>query len=108
MKIYSDMEDLTDPLADQVEEMIKNIELDTPFVAIIPLLKELVKCKRDAYARQIENIKLRLMWALRKLEKEIEEEGGMIVVNKEGNLATKGFSASLTASIQNEVKENFK
>jgi hypothetical protein len=108
MKIYSDMEDLTDPLADQVDKMIENIQPDNPFFPIIPLLKELVKSKRDAYARQIENSKLRLMWAVRKLEKEIEAEGGMLLINEEGNLATKGFSVSLTQSIHNEVKENLK
>ena len=68
------MEDLTDPLADRIQAMIGGIAPDHPYFPIIPLLKEFVKSQQEAYAQRIENAKLRLKWAVRGLEKEIEEE----------------------------------
>jgi len=105
MKIYSDMEDLTDPLADRIQAMIDGITPDHPFLSMIPLLKEFVKSQQEAYAQRVENAKLRLKWAVRGLEKEIEEEGGMLIIDKGGKLETRGFSNGLSERIVQEVKD---
>lgn len=51
-------------------------------------------------------IKYRVMWELRSLEHELDECGGVMVINKEGNFEYAGFPADLlekTLAIINSI-----
>ncbi|NML41647.1 hypothetical protein HHL17_30965 [Chitinophaga sp. G-6-1-13] len=54
-----------------------------------------------------ELIKYRVMWGLRKLEDEIEEEGGQIIVHMNGRIHTKSFTPELTEKIKVALKTVF-
>ena len=48
--------------------------------------------------------KLKLMWNLRKMEDEIESEGGSFKITKEGDLLLDGFSEELKKKIRAVLK----
>lgn len=108
MKIYTDVEDIIDPLEDTVNKMIEGIQPGHPFEATVPILKKFIQTLKEVNVLRLENAKHRLMWALRKLENEIDEEGGMLIINSDGKLEMKHFSPSLTERIKKDVQEHFK
>jgi hypothetical protein len=46
------------------------------------------------------------MWALRSMEAEIEESGGMIILGADGALTLKEFTQDLAERIEQCIKEN--
>lgn len=49
--------------------------------------------------------KYKTMWQLRTLEKEINEQGGMIIIKRNGEIQTKNFTADLTERINELIME---
>lgn len=50
----------------------------------------------------MERHKYRTMWQLRSLEKEIDADGGMIIINDTGRIAIKGFKSQ---ELVDKIKE---
>jgi len=61
----------------------------------------------NAYKLLKENMcikqKYEIMWALRSIENEFNEEGGCIIITKEGKIHTKDFSQELTDKIHSLI-----
>ncbi len=55
----------------------------------------------------LEKIKFQIMWELRKLEDDIVSEGGVIIINQNGQIETKNFTPGLTERIT-EILMNMK
>jgi len=51
-----------------------------------------------------EKLRFEMMWTLRSLEKEIDNEGGQIIITYDKGVKTKGFTQELTDKIADTIK----
>lgn len=106
MKIY--LEPVDDDIIDleQIATNILNIFPSQFLPAIKKILDTNVNLQKK-YANTFSELsKLKIMWALRFLEKEIDNEGGLIIITKSGKIETKDFSSELSEKIKNEESLN--
>ena len=63
------------------------------------LTRMLIQTNKQYYIELMEKYKYQLMWVLRSLEPEIEEEKGAFIINKAGKIELRDFSPELTDKI---------
>ncbi|MBK9380631.1 MAG: hypothetical protein IPN39_04825 [Chitinophagaceae bacterium] len=100
MKIYHEESDLVDDVENGANDLLSNIT--EPYLSLIkPLVEGLKKTNTEKLYYFNEAEKYKLMWRLRSLESEINKEGGIFILTKEGGLQIKDFSTELL----NEIKK---
>ena len=99
MKIYHKQDIGVDKIIEACDRIISVIPEEYK-IAIAPLVN-IVKSSNEQRAFYFQECeKFKLMWNLRSLEKEINEENGMLILNAKGDLELKNFSSGLTAKIK--------
>ncbi len=72
------------------------IEYDIPEATEI----ELKDITHTTYKNLFVKLKYKIMWQLRSLEREIADEGGIIIIKPNGSIETKNFTPELTENIR--------
>lgn len=100
MKIYIEPPEIDiTPLQQKLNDLPGDHELTSILQNVISL--------QDRYMEIIQqNLQYRIMWALRSLEKEIEEAGGTIILGADGQLTLKEFTHELANKIELCIKDN--
>jgi len=100
MKVYIEPPEINvNPLQERMNELPENHELR-------PILQNVLTLQEKYLEVVQEKLQYQIMWALRMLEQEIDAEGGMIILNTDGQLTLKEFSPELSAKIEESIKEN--
>jgi len=60
----------------------------------------LSKIAQELIITKFIKFKFQSMWALRSIENDIKEEGGILIINEKFQIETKEFSSDLTRKIQ--------
>jgi hypothetical protein len=81
---------------------LDNIEIDSDEYSV----KNLADLANIAHYHMMEAVKYKIMWALRSLEKQIDESGGIILIDSKGlqdivKISAKDFDEELAEKIQN-------
>lgn len=98
MKIYYELP----PEAAEIEEAIQKLFTVCPaelLPAIEPLMNLLIKRNKDYFIELMEKYKYKLMWELRSLELEIDNEKGILVINEKGGITSREFTSDLEDKI---------
>ena len=72
------------------------LEYNIPESEDMPSLNPLAEF---AMKKHMEKEKYKVMWQLRSLENEINQEGGLIIITEKGKIHTKDFTSELTEKI---------
>lgn len=100
MKVYIEPPEVDiNPIQDRLTELPEDHELR-------PILQNVVSLQQRYLEVVQQNLQYRIMWALRSLEQEIEEAGGMIILGTDGTLTLKEFLPELSDRIEQCIKEN--
>jgi hypothetical protein len=103
MKIVYEVADFTFDNEEAAERVIKSTSPEC--VERVKEVLELYLKVQNLYVVQYyENIKFKVMWHLRSLEKEIVAEGGMIKLDKHAGIIAINFSPALTDKIEELLK----
>jgi len=110
MKIYYDPPEEIDFVEATFGNLLKSASLDESKLELLTIMQPIFKFTNGLYNdKQIsffEQKKLKLMWALRSLESEIEAEDGFFLIKSAtGELAMQDFSVELTAKIKQHLLE---
>ena len=107
IKIYYEVPDEAFYLEETASKVSNDLPPElSPFLE--PLLTSTAKLAHAYAVSSFEKMKYEVMWALRALEKEIEEENGVIILTSKGQIATKDFSRELTDKIGDQLKLHYK
>jgi hypothetical protein len=100
MKIYVQPPEIDiNPLQERLNQLEDGNELR-------PILQNILTLQEKYLEVVQQKLQLQIMWALRSIEKEIDEEGGMILLTTEGEIELKEFSPELSEKISQCIKEN--
>ncbi len=100
MKVYIEPPEIDiNPIQDRLNELPAESELR-------PILQNVISLQQKYLEVVQQNLQYRIMWALRSLEAEITEAGGMIILGTDGQLTLKEFSQELSDKIELCIKEN--
>jgi hypothetical protein len=107
MKIYVQPADESSDIEDEIEIFRKGAEsLAKPVKELLTRMIKLTSAIKNNYISSAsELLKYKYMWALRSVEKEIDEEGGMIIIKLDGKNEIRDFSAELKTKINDLLLE---
>ncbi|MDE3248673.1 MAG: hypothetical protein KGO82_08445 [Bacteroidota bacterium] len=110
MKIYCEPLGESDMIEDGLKSATAKLPVEMPqeIKKNIDLVSTLASSQyRRSMELHQENAKLRLMWNMRSIENEIEQEDGNFVINSNGSVSINGFSPQLTNKI-NDLIDKFR
>lgn len=100
MKVYIEPPEIDiNPIQERLNELPEDHELR-------PILQNVISLQQRYLEVAQQNLQYRIMWALRSMEAEIEEAGGMIILGADGTLTLKEFSPDIAERIEQCIKEN--
>lgn len=100
MKVYIEPPEIDiHPIQQRLSELPEGSELR-------PILQNVLSLQEKYLEVVQQNLQYRIMWALRSLEQEITEAGGIIILGTDGQLTLKEFSPELAEKIETCIKEN--
>ncbi|MCE3282584.1 MAG: hypothetical protein K0Q66_1321 [Chitinophagaceae bacterium] len=100
MKVYIEPPEIdVDPIQHRLNELPEDHELK-------PILQNVLTLQQKYLEVVQQTLQYRIMWALRSLEHEINESGGMIMLGADGQLTLKEFSEDLAERIEACIREN--
>ena len=100
MKVYIEPPEIdVNPLQDRLNDLPEDHELR-------PILNNVLSLQQRYLEVVQQNLQYKIMWALRSMEAEIDEAGGMIILSPEGTLTLKEFTQELSDRIEQCIKEN--
>lgn len=100
MKIYIEPPEIDiNPIQERLNELPAEHELR-------PILQNVISLQQRYLEVVQQNLQYKIMWALRSLEEEINEAGGMIILGTDGTLTLKEFLPELSERIEQCIKEN--
>lgn len=71
-----------------------------------PILQNVLSLQQKYLEVVQQNLQYRIMWALRSLEQEITDAGGIIILDTDGQLTLKEFTPEMAEKIETCIKEN--
>ena len=98
MKIYYEPPDKHDEVGNVVAAGLSTLSPELSKI-ITPMVEKTADLQYQLAVASFETFKYRTMWALRYLEKEINDAGGMIIVKDTGKIDLRGFTAEMDAKI---------
>jgi hypothetical protein len=109
MKIYYEPPEQIDFVEEKFGELLKSAGFDETKLQIMAVLQPVFKFTNELYNQKqimfFEQLKLKLMWALRSFEAEIEAETGSFTITNTGGLILNVFSDELTGKIKQRLLE---
>jgi hypothetical protein len=100
MKVYIEPPEVDiNPIQERLNDLPEDHELR-------PILQNVISLQQRYLEVVQQNLQYKIMWALRSLEAEIEEAGGMIILSTEGVLTLKEFLPELAERIEQCIKDN--
>jgi hypothetical protein len=100
MKVYIEPPEVDiNPIQERLNDLPEEHELR-------PILQNVISLQQRYLEVVQQNLQYKIMWALRSLEAEIEEAGGMIILSTEGVLTLKEFLPELAERIEQCIKDN--
>ena len=100
MKVYIEPPEIDiNPIQERLNELPEQHELR-------PILQNVISLQQRYLEVVQQNLQYKIMWALRSLEHEIDEAGGMIILGTDGQLTLKEFTQDLAERIEQCIKEN--
>ena len=100
MKVYIEPPEVdVNPIQDRLNDLPESHELR-------PILQNVISLQQRYLEVVQQNLQYKIMWALRSLETEIAEAGGMIILGNDGTLTLKEFEPELSERIEQCIKEN--
>lgn len=102
MKIYIEPPEVDiNPIQDRLNDLPEDHELR-------PILQNVIALQQRYLEVVQQNLQYKIMWALRSLEAEIDEAGGIIILSPDGQLTLKEFTQELSERIEECIRENMK
>jgi len=100
MKVYIEPPEIdVNPIQERLNDLPEDHELR-------PILANVISLQQRYLEVVQQNLQYKIMWALRSLETEIDEAGGMILLGTDGTLTLKEFQPELAERIEQSIKEN--
>ena len=100
MKVYIEPPEIdVDPIQQRLNELPEDHELR-------PILQNVLTLQQKYLEVVQQTLQYRIMWALRSLEHEITEAGGIIMLGTDGQLTLKEFPEELAERIELCIREN--
>lgn len=100
MKVYIEPPEIDiNPIQERLNDLPEAHELR-------PILQNVISLQQRYLEVVQQNLQYKIMWALRSLEAEIEEAGGIIILGSDGTLTLKEFQPELAVKIEECIKEN--
>lgn len=100
MKVYIEPPEIDiNPIQERLNDLPEDHELR-------PILQNVIGLQQKYLEVVQQNLQYKIMWALRSMEHEIEEAGGIIILDTEGTLTLKEFTQDLSDRIEQCIKEN--
>jgi hypothetical protein len=100
MKVYIEPPEIdVNPIHDRLNDLPEDHELR-------PILQNVISLQQRYLEVVQQNLQYKIMWALRSMEAEIDEAGGMIILGTDGTLTLKEFTQELSDRIEQCIKEN--
>jgi len=107
MKVYYKILNVHNPKADMMMAAIADAFPGQIRGPLEDFFKSHKNITEQYVIEKFEKVKYKIMWALRGIEKEINEEGGMIIITPEFRIETKDFSEELTERISGLLDSNY-
>jgi len=109
MKIYFEPPEHIDFVEEHFGKLLNSVTWNDSNTHILPIIQPIFKFTNQLYnEKQImffEQLKLKLMWALRSFESEIEAETGSFTITNTGGLVLNDFSDELTSKIKDHLTQ---
>ncbi len=100
MKVYIEPPEIdVNPIQERLNDLPEDHELR-------PILQNVISLQQRYLEVVQQNLQYKIMWALRSLETEIDEAGGMILLGTDGTLTLKEFQPELAERIEQSIKDN--
>ncbi len=100
MKVYIEPPEIDiNPIQERLMSLPEESELR-------PILQNVISLQQKYLEVVQQNLQYKIMWALRSLEAEITEAGGMIILGTDGQLTLKEFQPELSDRIEQCIKDN--
>ena len=104
MKVYYTVPETFEFPDSAINEILEDLPKEY-FSPIKGIIENNLWLQKTAAIEFGEKWKYKIMWELRALEKEIEAEGGCIIITDKGKIHTKDFSPELTEKIKSLLQK---